>query len=215
MPVNPPPDATFFPVRFNGDDFSFFRPRDTEALLNQICDDTFKRDEFLPYWAEFWPSAGVFLRFLPSLPLKPQSKVCELGCGLGVLSALLSLRDTTCIATDYSIQACRYAQTNVAQYCSSPQSVCFDWRAPAFKTEFDTIIGSDILYEARWIEPVINLIKKLLAPHGIAYIADPQRSHWQQFKQSAFETGLKNHVAFSDTTNGGKTTVEILALQHG
>jgi 2-polyprenyl-3-methyl-5-hydroxy-6-metoxy-1,4-benzoquinol methylase len=214
LPVNLPPDATLFPVRFKGDDFAFYRPRDTEALLNEICDEKFKRDEFLPYWAEFWPSAAVFLKFLPSLPLAPHSRVCELGCGLGVISALLSHRGINCIATDYSQQACHYALTNIAQYSQTPQAVCFDWRAPAFKRGFETLIGSDILYEARWIEPVLSLIKTLLAPQGVAYIADPQRSHWQLFNQTAQAYGLKSHVAFSDTTNGGKTEVQILALQN-
>ena len=42
-----------------GRDLAVLRPRDAEALLS---DEAFERDEFLPYWAELWPSATALAR---------------------------------------------------------------------------------------------------------------------------------------------------------
>src|SRR5215217_1863940 len=36
-----------------GRDLSVLRPRDSEALLSE---EAFEQEEFLPYWAELWPS---------------------------------------------------------------------------------------------------------------------------------------------------------------
>ena len=40
-----------------GRELCVLRPRDSEALLDEHA---FEEDEFLPYWAELWPS-GVAL----------------------------------------------------------------------------------------------------------------------------------------------------------
>ena len=46
-------------VGIGGRDLSLLRPRDAEALLDE---EAFEHDEFLPYWAELWPSALALAR---------------------------------------------------------------------------------------------------------------------------------------------------------
>src|SRR5205085_7908035 len=58
------------------------RPRDPEALLSE---EEFARDEFLPYWAELWPSALELAAVVEARELRGM-RVLELGCGLGVPS---------------------------------------------------------------------------------------------------------------------------------
>jgi hypothetical protein len=41
-------------VPLNGRDLRLLRPRDAEALLDEHA---FEHEEFLPYWAELWPSS--------------------------------------------------------------------------------------------------------------------------------------------------------------
>ena len=41
-------------VPLAGRDLRLLRPRDAEALLDE---EAFEREEFLPYWAELWPSS--------------------------------------------------------------------------------------------------------------------------------------------------------------
>ena len=40
----------------------------------------------------------------------------------------------------------------------------------------DLLLGADILYERRFFEPVAALLDHALAPRGVAWIADPERS---------------------------------------
>ncbi len=58
------------------------RPRDSEALIDESA---FAQDEFLPYWAELWPSGLALARRLAGRALRG-ARVVELGCGLGLPS---------------------------------------------------------------------------------------------------------------------------------
>ncbi|MDX6584220.1 MAG: hypothetical protein QOI10_3404, partial [Solirubrobacterales bacterium] len=46
-------------VGVNGRDLRVLRPRDSEALLDE---DAFDHEQFLPYWAELWPSGVALAR---------------------------------------------------------------------------------------------------------------------------------------------------------
>ena len=50
-----------------GRDLVLLRPRDAEALLSE---EEFSRDEFLPYWAELWPSATALARVVGARALR-------------------------------------------------------------------------------------------------------------------------------------------------
>src|SRR4051794_17308679 len=48
-------------VAVAGRDLALLRPRDAEALLDEHA---FEQEEYLPYWAELWPSALALARFV-------------------------------------------------------------------------------------------------------------------------------------------------------
>ena len=75
------------PVALAGRELAVLRPRDSEALLDE---EAFEREEFLPYWAELWPSGLALARHLASLPLRGRA-VLELGCGLALPSLAAAL----------------------------------------------------------------------------------------------------------------------------
>jgi hypothetical protein len=74
------------------------------------------------------------------------------------------------------------------------------------------VIASDIIYEQRWIAPVIQFLNASLAPGGFAYIADPCRQWWDEFKTSAVKAGFSSSLAWEEYVNEGKTRVEILRM---
>jgi len=200
-------------MSFRGESRTFLIPADSEAILNAISDEQFEKDEFLPYWAELWPSATVFITYLEKNPLNPDSAICEIGSGTGILSALCALDNTRTIATDISFQGCCYCKANMERYTTAPASVVsFDWRAAPFKRTFDCIIGTDVLYEQRWIAIVLDFLEEKLSHKGYALIADPCRTHWPAFKNLASQKKLNPRVVHVGTENAEKTTVEILRL---
>ena len=66
-------------VALPGRELLLLAPRDGEALLSE---EAFEQEEFLPYWAELWPSALALARVVARRPLTGRRTI-ELGCGLG------------------------------------------------------------------------------------------------------------------------------------
>src|SRR3954470_14264136 len=84
-------------------------PPDSEALLDEHA---FEAEEYLPYWAELWPSALALGEALAAAGDVPGTRVLELGCGLGVPSLIAARRGATVTATDWSPEAVRLLPRN-------------------------------------------------------------------------------------------------------
>ncbi len=193
----------------------FVRPADPERILDSMTDEEYEKDKLLPYWAEQWPASFGLFHFMAAhsaTALPKDGLVCELGAGLGLVSAILAHRGVRCIATDISFDACRFARHNILLHAPVARVVSTDWRHVCFTSCFECVIGSDIIYEQRWVEPVLSFLAAVLKPGGIAYIADPCRQWWNLFKTSARRVGLKSETAWEERVNEGKTLVEILRL---
>jgi len=207
-----PSDAVQFPVRLPDRELFFYRPADPQAVLDRITDRQFGRDEQMPYWAEHWPAADAALAFLHAHPPAPDARACEIGCGLGVVTSLLAAQCAHAIGMDISAEGCRYAAANLAAAGAPPLVVCGDWRHPPFAGRFDVVVAVDVLYEERWVEPVVGFIRDLLAEHGVALVADPCRRPWPLFRERVSAAGLASAVAHVQYANEGRTRVEVLRI---
>src|SRR3954454_23385779 len=98
-----------------GRELVVLRPRDSEALLDEHA---FEQDEFLPYWAELWPS-GVALARQVAPRARHGAGGGEFGCGLGRPSLAAALAGGRVLATDWSQPALdllsRNAERNAAR----------------------------------------------------------------------------------------------------
>src|SRR5262249_19814352 len=65
-----------------GDDLrlEILRPPSAEELIDEAA---FDEEEFLPYWAELWPSGLALARHVATCEVRGL-RVLELGCGLGL-----------------------------------------------------------------------------------------------------------------------------------
>jgi ETFB lysine methyltransferase len=195
--------------------YQFACPLNPDDVLDSMTDEQYEEDKFLPYWAQQWPASltlfnYVSLHFPSVIPVS--GTICEMGSGLGMISMFLSAGKKRIVATDIAYDACRYSMYNMGQYSSHPMALCSDWRTSPFKTRFDCILASDILYEQRWISPVLNFLGSSLKNDGTAFIADPCRQWWQEFKDTAIGQGFTLNKAWEELVNQGKTTVEVLCL---
>src|SRR3954451_24843078 len=86
-----------------GRELVLLRPRDSEALLDEHA---FEQEEYLPYWAELWPSALGLAEAVGAADVAGR-RVLELGCGLGVPSLVAALAGAEFLATDWSPEAVR------------------------------------------------------------------------------------------------------------
>jgi predicted nicotinamide N-methyase len=158
--------------------FMIQRVKDIDALLNAISDEQFKNDERLPYWADIWPSAIALSEYVIENKSEFKNKnIIELGCGLGLVGITGTAMGGNVLFTDNDPQALGFTQINFKRNFKRPASVqLLDWRNPAKSQLFDIIIAADIIYEERWLEPVLDILDHNLSSKGVAYIAAPDRT---------------------------------------
>src|SRR3954452_21016815 len=109
-----------------GGELSVLRPRDSEALLDEHA---FEDDEFLPYWAELWPSGVALARAIAARALRG-ARVLELGCGLGLPSLAAALGGGRVLATDWSPAALDLLADNAARNDARLETKLVRWEEP-------------------------------------------------------------------------------------
>src|SRR3954453_12854046 len=100
--MSAPTDLIEEVVCLDGRDIVLLRPREADALLDESAFEA--RDEFIPYWADLWPSAELLARTLAGRALHG-ARVLELGCGLGLPSLAASLAGGRVMSTDWAPEA--------------------------------------------------------------------------------------------------------------
>jgi predicted nicotinamide N-methyase len=168
--------------------FSILKPANSDDLIRE---EDFVKDERLPYWADVWPSSIVLAEKL--LELDGTGKVAlELGCGVGLstLAAMSSGYDV--LATDYYEDALDVTRANVFRNLGrQARTRLVDWRhLPGNLGQFDLVFASDVLYEKEYAALLPVLLDGLLAPKGIALVADPGRVAAPIFVEACAENGL-------------------------
>jgi predicted nicotinamide N-methyase len=162
------------------------RPRDAEGLLDE---EAFEQEEFLPYWAELWPSGIALARHLATLQLT-RRRVLELGCGLALPSIAAALGGARVLATDWSPDALAFARRNAARNGARLEAEMARWDDPAplaARGPFDLVLAADVLYERRNGEQLLALLPDLVGPGGTVLLADPGRAHSGRFLEAALE----------------------------
>jgi predicted nicotinamide N-methyase len=155
-----------------------------------------QRDDYMPYWSYLWPAAAPFARAVQSAPWPKGIEVLDLGSGIGLTGVANLVRGDRVVFSDYDSQSlllCRH--NSVRNGFDDPETLLLDWRQPIDRT-FRVITGSEVTYEKRNHEPLIALLKKMLAPQdeaglpSIAWIADPGRYHAPAFAALARSSGF-------------------------
>jgi predicted nicotinamide N-methyase len=146
-----------------GVELALVRPADPEALLDE---EAFADDEFMPYWAELWPAGLALAHALPDD--LAGVRVVELGCGLGVPSLVAAARGAEVTAVDWAGDAIDLLRENAERNGLTLEAVRADWRS--FDGPFDLALAADVLYEARNVEPLAELVLRL-APQALVGLA--------------------------------------------
>jgi predicted nicotinamide N-methyase len=167
-------------VALPGRELSLLRPRSSEALLDE---EGFGADEFMPYWAELWPSASALARFVAPRALRG-ARTLELGCGLGLVSVTAALAGARVVASDWSPESVEFTLANAERNGAAVEGLVCAWAEPAALVErapWRLVLGSDLLYESRNAALLLDLLPRLVDERSEVWIADPGRSTAEPF----------------------------------
>ena len=149
-----------------------------------IDEAAFDEDEFLPYWAELWPSGVALAEVVAGLDVRGL-RVLELGAGLGLPSLAAALGGAEVLATDWAEDAVALLRANAARNGIALRAERVRWDDPEpllREAPWQLLLGADLLYEERNAEQLLRLLPQL---GGEIVIADPGRpfakaffAHW-------------------------------------
>ena len=187
------------------------RPRDAEALLSE---EQFEHEEFLPYWAELW-SSGVALAHEVSRRSLRGAPVLELGCGLGLPGIAAAMAGGKVLATDWSPAAVRATEANARRNGVELETAVVAWGVPDSIVErapWRWVLASDVLYERRNVDLLLELLPRLVDETGQLLIADPVRAPAERFLELAQERWL---IASTGSPRAARTRIHRLRLRRG
>ena len=150
---------------------SILRPREAEELLSE---EAFEHEEYLPYWAELWPSGVALARAVAQRAVEGL-RVLELGCGLGLPSVVAALGGARVLATDWSPEALEVTAANAERNGADVETALVSWSEPETvvdRAPWDLVLGADLLYEQRNVDQLLSLLPRL---GGEILIAEPGR----------------------------------------
>lgn len=198
-------------VEVGGRTVTLLRPASAEALIDE---EAFARDEFLPYWAELWPSAVALARHVSTLPLAGV-RVLELGCGLALPAIVAALGGAEALATDWSEDALRLARANAERNGAPLETALLRFGEPEPLGRFDLVLAADVLYEERNADQLTTLLPRVVAPDGRALVADPGRDDARRFLEHARERWAVATIEAADLPRGGIHVLRPRAAQRG
>jgi len=170
-----------------GKNYRLLHAADVDALFDTLLslpeDHPDVRDERIPYWAEVWPSAIGMAEFILQDPQLVLGKsVLEIGCGLGLPGIVAGEFAASVTLTDYLPDAIRLAEYN---WQLNRQSVAttsvLDWRTSDTSPAAQVLLASDVAYERRMFDPLLNAFRQLTLPGGTIIVSEPDRHFARAF----------------------------------
>jgi predicted nicotinamide N-methyase len=162
-------------------ELSILRPRDGEELLDE--EQFAARDEYLPYWVELWPSGLALARAIHGRALRG-ARVLELGCGLALPSIAAAIAGGRVLTTDWSAEAVALATENARRNGAELDADVVSWYEPeelVARGPWDIVLAADVLYEARNVPVLEELLPRLAGDRGEVWLADPGRPAAEEF----------------------------------
>ena len=169
--------------RFGGQAVRLVRPADPDRLLEDPgVLDWNRRDDYMPYWAYLWPGAYLLAEAVvreewPDAGRGTPLEALEIGCGLGLAGLVAMARGLRVQFSDYDRAPLDFVARSAAENgfeAGRYTTRLLDWREPA-RRAVPGDPGADVIYEARLVPLVANVLAAMLAPGGTGLIASPYR----------------------------------------
>jgi predicted nicotinamide N-methyase len=160
-----------------GREVRMLRPRDGDALLDELLTEDDPDEDRLPFWAELWPSGTALARAVAASP-PVGLRVLELGCGLGLVSIAAAAAGASVLAADRSPEAIAFTTVNAERNgVELRTALCaFDQPAPLLaEAPWDLVLAADVLYEKDNLPVLAWLLPRLVGTTGEVWLADPER----------------------------------------
>lgn len=160
-----------------GREVGILRPRDGDALLDELLAQDDPDEDRLPFWAELWPS-GIALAGAIAGRRLTGLRALELGCGLGLVSVAAALAGASVTAVDRSPEAIAFTAANAARNGVALRTAVCSFDQPGellAEAPWDLVLAADVLYDRDNLPALSRLLPRLVGGTGEVLLADPER----------------------------------------
>jgi predicted nicotinamide N-methyase len=202
--------------------FEIERPANPDALFDHPwVRSAYAADGYTPYWATLWPSSRMLAKAILREPWKAHSRplrVLEVGCGVGLAGIACLACGLEVVFTDVDATALEFAATNARRngFTAGFATRLLDLRCPPEDAKYPVVIAADLMYEERLVDPLVELLAKVLAPGGVCLVADPDRPAARLFRWKVEEAGysVRTHFARAGEPGGERTRGTLYRIWH-
>lgn len=164
----------------------------TISDLGQLLEgrDALKDVSEFPFWVKLWESAIVLAQFLAARQYGEGTSLLELGAGLGAPGLAAAAAGCSVTLTDYEELILDFERVSAAASgLDNVEFAMLDWKNPPQKMKrFDIVAGAEILFRDEFFEPLLSVMRRVLKPDGVIYLAhDIKRQSLKPFLQMAEE----------------------------
>lgn len=179
-------------VIVEGRTFLIERPEESERLMDHpAVRSAYVSHQYLPYWTDLWPAARMLAKVILREPWRPGLEALEIGCGLGLPGIAALTAGLRVIFTDADATALHFAANNARINGHDRfRLLTLDWNHPPADLKVPVVLASDLIYEIRNVEPLVNVIKHTLEPDGVCLLTDTDRIPAQVLFDALPEAGL-------------------------
>lgn len=177
--------------------YQIVMPDEIDPLLDAIVYDP---EQNLPYWSQIWSSGVALADAIVEDPgVLAGQRVLEIGSGLGITASAAIEAGALLTVTDYAHLSLVLTRINTLMNSGREPDAAlrFNWRSPddaflaATADGFPIVLGADVLYESRDVEPLLELVEQVVAPGGLLWLAEPGRAVARRFVDLAVERGWR------------------------
>ncbi len=157
-------------VHIGGRPFYFLHVADLIPLFHMEVHEN--APEF-PFWVKIWEASLVLSEFLAKMPPKQGQRILELGAGMAVPGMVASSLGHDVTVTDYEDEIMDFVRASALfNECHNLRCEALDWFKPREDLGyFEVIVGSELLFHPRFFQPLLDVMKRYLAPGGVIYMS--------------------------------------------
>ena len=212
LPAGAASDVVEETVTLAGRTVRLLRPRDGDAILDELLAEDDPDEDRLPFWAELWPSGTALARAVAGRELGGR-RVLELGCGLGLVGVAAALAGGRVLSVDRSPEAITFAAANAARNGVTLRTAVCTFDQPEeliAEAPWELVLAADVLYEQRNVPVLLWLLPRLVTAGGEVWLADPGRRMLETFLAGVDALGWQREQV---PTDPGLVTIHRLWLR--